>query len=162
MHMSDYPAVVAEMYVAAPAASVWGLVTDIARMGEWSPENRGGSWIDGASGPAVGARFTAENELREHRWETTSTVVECVPGERFAFAVSDPQNPAATWSFALAAEDAGTRVTQRVRLGPGPSGLQSAIDGEPDREEEFVARRMSSLWKAMHTTLAGIKTAAEG
>ena len=162
MKMADRPAVVAEIWIGADPADVWALVTDVARMGEWSPENEGGRWIDGADGPAVGARFTAQNERRGVRWETTSTVTASDPVRRFAFAVHDPDDPAATWSFDLAPEDGGTRVAQRARLGPGPSGLQSAVDREPDREEEFVSRRMQSLWKAMHTTLEGIKAAAEG
>ena len=160
--MSDRPAVVAEMWIDSVPGVVWGLITDVGRMGEWSPENDGGRWIDGAAGPRLGARFTAGNERRGVRWDTTSTVIACDEPRRFAFAVNDPDDPAATWSFDLVAESGGTRVTQRARLGPGPSGLRTAIDREPDREEEFVARRMQSLWKAMHATLEGVKAVAEG
>ena len=160
--MGDRPTVVAELWVDAAPDVVWGLVTDVGRMGEWSPENQGGRWLGDVTGPAPGARFSAWNERRGHRWETTSTVTACEPGKRFAFAVNDPDDPAATWSFDLAAEDGGTRISQRARLGPGPSGLSGAISREPEREEEFVSRRMQGLWKAMHETLEGIKAAAEG
>ena len=43
--------------IAATPERVYELVSDLPRMGEWSPENTGGSWIKGATGPAVGAKF---------------------------------------------------------------------------------------------------------
>ena len=47
--------------IAAPAEKVWILVTDLPRMGEWSPENAGGKWVKGATGPALGAVFKGTN-----------------------------------------------------------------------------------------------------
>src|SRR5262245_136773 len=41
----------------------WDLVTDIARIGEFSPECRDARWLDGASEPKVGARFEGTNHL---------------------------------------------------------------------------------------------------
>ena len=49
--------------VSAPPERVYGLISDITRMGEWSPECRRCEWIDGATGPAVGARFRGHNRL---------------------------------------------------------------------------------------------------
>ena len=39
--------------IAAAPERVYELVSDLPRMGEWSPENTGGTWIKGAKGPAV-------------------------------------------------------------------------------------------------------------
>ncbi|MEP6624365.1 MAG: SRPBCC family protein, partial [Acidimicrobiia bacterium] len=83
--MSD---VTVEREIAAPPEKVWSLVSDITRMGEWSPEARGGEWVKGASGPAVGARFKGRNARGKRSWSTDCHVVECEPGSRFAFAVS--------------------------------------------------------------------------
>ncbi|MFN2524390.1 MAG: SRPBCC family protein, partial [Mycobacteriales bacterium] len=47
--------------VDAPADVVWGLVSDLPGMGRLSPENTGGRWSGGATGPAVGARFRGAN-----------------------------------------------------------------------------------------------------
>ena len=46
--------VVVSREISASADAVWPLVSDLTRMGEWSPENQGGEWIKGASGPEIG------------------------------------------------------------------------------------------------------------
>ena len=33
-------------------------------MSHWSPEYQGGEWLDGATGPMVGARFKGRNKER--------------------------------------------------------------------------------------------------
>jgi Polyketide cyclase / dehydrase and lipid transport len=46
----------------APGDRLWGMVSDVTKMGEWSPETFEADWIDGASGPAVGARFKGRDQ----------------------------------------------------------------------------------------------------
>jgi len=43
--------------MAASADRVWDLVSDITRIGEFSPETFEAEWLGDATGPAVGARF---------------------------------------------------------------------------------------------------------
>ena len=45
------------VHMAAPPEQVWDLVSDVTRIGSYSPETFEAEWIDGATGPAVGARF---------------------------------------------------------------------------------------------------------
>lgn len=161
MRMSDRPTVDVSMRIEAPAARVWQLATDIVLMGQWSPEYQGGEWLDGASGPTVGARFKGRNKRRERVWESVSTVVEARPGHSFVWAVGDPQNAAATWRLDLVPDGTGTRVQHRVQLGPGPSGLTARIAELPHREEDIIAARTAEHRRNMHTTLAGLKAAAE-
>ncbi len=161
MRMSDRPTVEEEIVVNAPPARVWELITDLNLMGQWSPEYQGGEWLDGAAGPAVGARFKGRNKRGEREWESTSTVLESEPGRSFAWAAGDPGNAAATWRFDLIPEGPGTRVHQHVELGPGPSGLTAVIDARPDREEDIVAARTAEHSRNMQATLAGLKASAE-
>jgi len=161
MRLTDRPTVEVETFMQAAPARVWELVTDLDGMGRWSPEYQGGTWLDGATEIAVGARFKGQNSRRDARWESVSTVVEAEPGHRFAWAVGDPENAGATWAFDLTTEGAGTRVRQRVELGPGPSGLTRRIDEIPDREEEVIAARMNELRRNMTSTLAAMKSVAE-
>jgi uncharacterized protein YndB with AHSA1/START domain len=98
---------------------VWELVSDITRMGEYSPEVFEAEWLDGATGPAVGARYRGHvkrNEIGPTYW-TQCEVTECVPGEVFEFAVMIGGKAANTWRYEFAAADGGgTDVTESFRL----------------------------------------------
>lgn len=161
MHMSDRPTVEVEMFIEAPPARVWELMTDIVLMGQWSPEYQGGEWLDGATGPTVGARFKGRNKRQDREWESVSTVIEAEPGRAVAWAVGDANNAAATWRFDLTPQGTGTRIRQHAQLGPGPSGLTARIAELPDREEDIVAARTAEHRRNMQTTLEGLKATAE-
>lgn len=160
--MADHPSVEVEILVDAPPEVVWALASDVTRIGEWSPECRGAEWVDGATAPAAGARFLGRQRRGESEWETVSTVTEAEPSRSFAWAVNDPEVPAATWRFDLYPEAGGTRVVQRAVMGPGPSGLTARIDRHPDREEDIVAARLEEHRRNMTATVEGLKRAAEG
>ena len=161
MRMQDGPTVEVTIRVDAAPGRVWELVTDLALVGEWSPEYQGGNWHEGTDGPAVGAWFKGRNRRGDREWVSESVVVEAEAGHTFAWSVSDPDNPAATWRFDLQPDGCGTRVRHRVRLGPGPSGLTARIAERPDREEDIVAARCAEVRGNMQATLEGLKAAAE-
>jgi len=67
--------------ISAPADTVYRFVSDVTRMGEWSPETTGCGWINGADGPAVGARFKGTNKHGSKTWSTVCTVVAADPDQ---------------------------------------------------------------------------------
>jgi uncharacterized protein YndB with AHSA1/START domain len=157
---ADGPTVEVEILVAAPVERVWGLVSDIELPARFSSEFLGARWID--DDPKVGARFAGRNHhdaLGE--WETTSFVARYEPPLAFEWAVTDRDEPSASWWFELDEERGGTRLRQGVRLGPAPSGLSIAIAAMPDKEEKIVARRLAEHERNMRATLEGIKQLAE-
>lgn len=97
--------------VAATPEQVYALVSDLCRMGEWSPENTGGTWVKGATGPAVGAKFEGTNQLGKKKWKTISTVTAADAGREFAFDVTAAGMKVAGWGFSLEPADGGTAVT---------------------------------------------------
>jgi hypothetical protein len=101
--------------MAAPADKVWQLVADMPRMGEWSPENQGGSWVKGSSGPALGAVFKGNNKNGIRRWSSLCTVVACEPGKVFEFAVTAGPLEVANWRYEFEPTEAGCRVTESWR-----------------------------------------------
>ncbi|MFM2077681.1 MAG: hypothetical protein RJA49_1571, partial [Actinomycetota bacterium] len=73
--------------IAATPERLYALVSDLPRMGEWSPENDGGKWLKGATGPAVGARFEGANHLGKKKWKTLSIITKADAGREFGFDV---------------------------------------------------------------------------
>ena len=98
--------------IAAPSEKVWALVTDLPRMGEWSPENAGGKWVKGATGPALGSVFQGSNKNGIRRWSTDVTVVAYEPNKVFEFAVTTGPLAVACWRYEFEETDAGCRVTE--------------------------------------------------
>ena len=98
--------------IAAPAKTVWELVSDLPRMGEFSPENVGGKWVKGATGPAPGAIFSGTNKNGFRRWKTTATVVECEPGKVFEIAISMGPVAIANWRYEFKDIEGGCQVTE--------------------------------------------------
>ncbi len=106
---ADSPVVAVQILVDAPPGRVWDLVSEIALMAELSSELQEVAWLDGATGPAAGHRFTGRNaHPAMGEWETVSTVTECDRPRRFAWAVGDPEDPSATWRFTVTPDGAGT------------------------------------------------------
>ena len=109
------------LHVDASPAAVWALVSDITKMGEYSPEVVEAEWVGGATGPAVGARYRGHVK-RNEKWPilywTTCEITECVPGEVFEFAVVMRDRPVNVWRYEFrAAAGGGTDVTESFDLG---------------------------------------------
>ena len=159
---SDTPTVEVLTWIDAPPDRVWPLVSDVGLMPGMSSELQSVEWLDGATGPAVGARFAGRSRHEAMgEWESTSQVVECEPGRLFAWAVGDPGDPAAVWRFRLEPYGAGTELSEWVQLGPGQSGLSLAIERMPDKEQKIVFVRMREFERNITATLAHIKKLAE-
>lgn len=156
---AEGPTVEVSIDIEAPPARVWELVTDINLPAKFQSEFVGGEWLDEPG--AVGSRFLGRNERRDASWETTSWVVEHVPEKAFGWAVSDPDQPGAVWTYRLEPTDDGTRLVYHRRLGPGSSGLTGYIEKYPEREEEIIAARDAEHTANMEAVLEGIKVLAE-
>ena len=98
--------------IAAPAQRLYDLISDLPRMGEWSPENRGGKWVKGATGPVVGARFRGRNRKGWRRWATLVTVAIAEPAKEFAFDVTGGPWKVARWGYRFAPTEGATVVTE--------------------------------------------------
>jgi hypothetical protein len=87
--------------MAAPATKIWELVADVRNIGRFSPETFKAEWLDGATGPAVGARFhghVRRNEIGPVYW-TTCRLSACDPGKEFGFDVMVGDRPVNHWHY---------------------------------------------------------------
>jgi hypothetical protein len=160
---ADKPTVEVGTWIDGTPEDVWRVVSDIGLMPDMSPELQSVEWCDGATRPAVGAKFVGHNKHRDFgEWQTTSYIVECEEPRVFAWAVQNPEHPAAIWRFTLEPDGGGTRLWQWMQLGPGPSGLTPVIERMPDKEQKIVFVRMRENEAAMAGTVAAIKQRVEG
>lgn len=140
--------------IPAPPQEVWALVSDLTRMGEWSPEATGGRWLKGATGPEVGARFKGTNEAGGKKWATTCEVVESVPGERFTFRVFVGPIKVAIWTYTFEPADAGTLVTEswtdeRHRFFAALTKRVTGVDDRVTHNEANMEQTLEALERAL-------------
>jgi uncharacterized protein YndB with AHSA1/START domain len=159
---ADKPTVEVAIEIGAPPERVWAIVSDIAVMPGASSELQAVEWLDGRSGPELGARFAGHNRHEAYgEWSTVSMIVEYDPPRVFAWAVGDPDEPSAIWRFSLEPQEGGTLLRHWMQMGPGRSGLSYAIDRMPDKEQKIVFVRMREFERNMTATLEQIKARAE-
>jgi hypothetical protein len=143
------------VHMSAPVDAVWELVSDITRIGEFSPETFEAKWTRGATGPEVGAFFKGHvkrNGVGPVYW-TLCKVEECEPGQVFGFTVYAGERPINTWTYRLAATTDGCDVTESFQLASNPVlkiywALLGWARGRTNRE-------------GMRTTLERIRTVVE-
>ncbi|MBA0053972.1 SRPBCC family protein [Streptomyces sp. AJS327] len=156
-----------ELTVNVPVERFWELVTDVSRNPEWSPECSHARWLDGATGPAPGARFEARNRFSNGLvTEVMCVVTEVEPPYVFAWDVhSDaPERvePLAHWRYHL---DVGERpeqtlVRQSFTHGPAESGVTMAQEADPGNAEAALTDRLDELRRHMTVTLRAMEASA--
>jgi hypothetical protein len=154
----------ADVWIAVAPEVAYGAVSDLPRMGEWSPENRGGDWV-GERRAVVGATFRGRNASRHGEWETLVTVIEAEPPSAFAFRVAAAGQEGTTWRFTFRAERGGTVVEETFAWHWTPlpdEGFRGRVGRMPiEQATAAVAEREQHLRQQIDTTLAALKRALE-
>jgi uncharacterized protein YndB with AHSA1/START domain len=145
---------VAGTVIQRPAADVFAAISDVTRMGEWSPECVAARWVPPATGPAVDAVFEGDNvaalgPVTLKKWTTSSKVTACEPGAVFEFVAEGYT----TWRYEMTENDGTTSVTESFSF-PPYEGWQRFV-------YSTLMRRERSMVKGMEKTLARIKASLE-
>ena len=139
----------------ASAEQIWEVITDIANIGRYSPETFEAEWLDGAAGPALGAKFRGHvrrNEIGPVYW-TTCRVTACEPGREFGFEVLVGDRAVNNWHYRLTPSQGSTDVTESFHLSASPLvSLYSVFGGQ--------LRKRRNL-RDMRKTLERIKAVVE-
>ncbi len=143
----------ASIEISASPEAVYDLVSDVTRMGEWSPENIGADWVDGGSGQK-GDWFDGHNKSGDREWTRRCEVACADRGRDFTFVVDGVEKNCTWWSYEMEPVDGGTRLTERWWLVNKTPGMQAAT---PEQFEERAALTETML----EATIAGIKAVAE-
>jgi Polyketide cyclase / dehydrase and lipid transport len=141
--------------IARPPEAVYDMVSDVTRMGEWSPVCKA-CWWDEGQGPRPGAWFTGRNELPERTWETRSLVEKADRGREFAFLVGGSW---VRWGYTFTAVDGGTLLTESWEF--LPDGIAGFHDRYGEDAQAQIADRAEKARNGIPITLAAIKKAAE-
>lgn len=141
--------------IARPADDVYRMVSDVTRMGEWSPECKSCWWDEGA-GPKVGAWFSGRNEAGQYSWETRSEVVAAEPGREFAWIVG---GNLVRWGYEFESVPEGTRVTESWKF--LPDGLAMFAERFGEKAPAQIEARRQAAHAGIPATLAAIKSSAE-
>jgi hypothetical protein len=145
---------VASTVIERPVDDVFAAISDITRMGEWSPECVAGRWVAPATGPVVGAVFEGDNvaaagPVTLKKWTTSSKVTACEPGTVFEFVAEEYT----TWRYEMTENDGTTSVSESFSY-PPYVGWQHFF-------YSTMMRRDRSMVKGMEKTLARIKASLE-
>lgn len=144
------------VHMNAPAGLIWNLVSDVTRIGEYSPETFEAEWLDGATRAEVGARFRGhvKRNGRGPVYWTNCKVTASEPGVVFEFMVEGPKGrPVNTWRYELHGTGQGTDVTESFQLSEAlPFKIYWTVMGR---------WRGKTNRTGMQTTLERIKVVAE-
>ena len=141
----------------ASPSELYAAVSDVRRVGEWSLECQRCEWIDGAVGPAVGARFKGSNRRGLVRWSTTPRVVVADMGREFAFVTGHRGRDMTKWTYRFDPVVGGTTVTESFEmLRDMPWYYRIA-----DRYLMGIHDRRADLVSNMEVTLQRLKASTE-
>ncbi len=141
--------------IEAPPDRIYALVSDLPRMGEWSPECRRVEWLEGSTGPAEGARFIGHNQGGPRglmKWSRRGRVLSADPGREFAFVTEEGGREGTEWRYRLEPVAGGTRVTESYTVTWIPAWA---------RIVDVPTNRAGELRLALRHPLEQLKKAAE-
>jgi uncharacterized protein YndB with AHSA1/START domain len=120
----------ARVEIAASPETVWAVVTDVTRVGEWSGECRGCEWVDGTKGAVPGARFRGRNRRLYARWTRTNQVFVADEPHRFVWRTMPGgiYPDSVEWEVALEEHSTGTGVRLSYSIITVPRAMEILID----------------------------------
>lgn len=143
----------ASIEIATSPEAVYDLVSDLARMGEWSPESTGGEWKEGGTGQ-IGDWFIGHNRAGEREWTRESQVAVADRGREFTFVVGGVEENCTWWCYEMEPSGAGTRLTEKWWFVNKTPGLAAAT-------EEQLQARIGATQGSLEATVAAVKATAE-
>jgi uncharacterized protein YndB with AHSA1/START domain len=98
--------------IAATPGVVFAALTDITRMGEWSPETHLAEWNEGYDKAALGGRYTGHNRNGDKEWSIEAEIVELVVDKRFFFDCNSRGFVFSKWGYSIEPTADGCSVTE--------------------------------------------------
>lgn len=153
-----------ERYVEASPDAVYDLLSDVTRTPERTPDIVRCEWLDGATGPAVGARLKSINRQgRGPDWSNEPVVTAADPGREFSFSRTERFAGTIVWRHRLVPEGTGTRIIESYEVTAPISRFGwfviGTLYGMKDRRGELHASMVASLDRVAEMLEAPTSTA---
>jgi uncharacterized protein YndB with AHSA1/START domain len=134
----------ANVKVTATPEAIWSVVSDVTRVGEWSGECQGCSWMDNADAPVPGARFRGRNRRGGFRWTRINEVTSVDRPHSLVWrtVVRFPYLDSSEWRLTLIEEKEGTRVSESFHVLKLPRPIEwllwLAMPAHRDRTNDLI------------------------
>jgi hypothetical protein len=148
-----------DRHIEAPGQAIYDLIADVTRTPEITPDIVRVEWLDGATEPAVGARFKAINTVGgRKRWSNKPVFTTVEPFSELAWSRTEPFGGTVEWRWRFEPEGTGTRVTQSYEV-LRPIALVGwfiigVLGGRKDRRADLHASMVASLDRVAQMTEA--------
>ena len=140
----------------ADADVLYRMVSDLPRIGEWSPECEGVDWEGDVTVPVENTTFLGHNAVgpgRRIRYTRHGRVLVADPGREFAFITDEGGRESTEWRYRFEPlGDGRTRATESYKVRWIPTWAR-ILDVPLNRHKELV--------EGMRTTLERLKATAE-
>jgi uncharacterized membrane protein len=145
-----------EVEIKAHADELYAMVSDLPRIGEWSPECESVTWEGDVTVPVENTTFMGHNAVgpgRRIRYSRHGRVLTADPGREFAFITDEGGRESTAWRYRFKSLTEGcTRVTESYEVRWIPTWAR-VLDVPTNRHKELL--------RGMRTTLERLKAAAE-
>jgi uncharacterized protein YndB with AHSA1/START domain len=148
----------------APIESVWRVVADVTRTGEWSHECHHVTWLGGATAAAPGARFRGRNRSGWLRWSRICEVLAVDPPHRISWRTVPTLLfiDSSDWSITLESAGTGTRIVQAFQLTRCPRWWEWIVARANPRHTDRSAALTEDLHRIAAVAAADVTPDREG
>jgi hypothetical protein len=144
-----------DLEIDADATVLYDMVSDLPRIGEWSPECERVVWEGEVDVPVAGTTFVGHNAVgpgRRIRYSRHGRVLVAERGREFAFITDEGGRESTLWRYTFSPVGGRTRVTESYEVRWIPTWAR-ILDVPTNRHRQLVAN--------MRTTLEQLRAAAE-
>jgi hypothetical protein len=139
-----------DRYIEATPEAVYALIADVTRTPERTDDIVRCEWLDGATGPAVGARFKSTNRQgRGPDWSNKPVVTVADEGKEFSFTRTEPFAGTILWRHRFVPEGTGTRMYESYEVTTPIRWMGwfiiDTLYGLKDRRTELRASMVASM-----------------
>lgn len=119
----------AHVTVAASPETVWAVISDVTRVGEWSGECRGCVWVGDADAASPGARFRGRNRRAGFRWTRLNEIVVAQPPHTLVWRTVPrvPYPDSVEWRLTVEEGEGGTLVSESFEVLDMPRLMEWAV-----------------------------------